>query len=169
MNIIIRSEKRGDEQAIRGMLVSAFPTDQEALLVDRLRIGGRLLVSLVAEVGGEIVGHIAFSPVTVVNAENAVTGAGLAPVAVRRDWQNRGVGSRLIRSGLSACDSAGAGFVVVVGEPDYYRRFGFEQASPRGVTNTYGVDAPFMLVELRPGLLQPGLATYAPEFADLSQ
>ena len=168
MNVIIRSENHGDELAIRRVLVGAFPTDQEALLVDKLRSNGRLQLSLVGEAGGEIIGYIAFSPVTVVNSEEQVIGAGLAPVAVRSDWQNRGVGARLIQAGLSACRNAGLGFVVVLGAPEYYYRFGFEKASLRGVMNGYGVDAPFMLVEFRPGAVGRGLAAYAPEFADLA-
>ena len=168
MEAIIRSEKPGDERVIHELNVGAFPTDQEALLVDRLREIGRLSISLVAEVADTIVGHIAFSPVTIKDTNTELIGAGLAPVAVRPDWQGRGVGSQLIRTGLSACETAGNGFIVVLGEPDYYRRFGFKKASFWGVKNVYGVDEPFMLLELRPGSIRPGLARYGPEFANLS-
>ncbi len=82
METIIRSEKPGDERMIHELIVSAFPTDQEALLVDRLRENGRLSISLVAEVEDTIVGHIAFSPVTIKAANTELIGAGLAPVAI---------------------------------------------------------------------------------------
>jgi putative acetyltransferase len=79
MQIIIRGEKLGDKDSIREVLASAFPTDQEARLVDRLRNNGRLLVSLVAEVDGAIVGQVAFSPVTIENGETKLIGAGSHP------------------------------------------------------------------------------------------
>ena len=139
----------------------------EALLVDRLRENGRLLISLVAAVEDTIVGHIAFSPVTIKVAKTELIGAGLAPVAVLPKWQRRGVGAQLIRAGLSASEAAGTPFIVVLGEPDYYRRFGFKKASLWGVKNVYGVDEPFMAMALRPDSIQPGLALYAPEFASL--
>ena len=167
MGTIIRDEKPGDEPKIHKLLVSAFPTEQEALLVDRLRKNDRLQISLVAELDGEIAGQIAFSPVRIEHAE-CVIGAGLAPLAVQADWQRRGIGAQLVRAGLSACETAGTGFIVVLGEPDFYRRFGFQKASLRGITNAYGVDEPFMVLELRPGFIGPGLARYAPEFAGLA-
>lgn len=168
METIIRSEKPGDERVIHELIVSAFPTDQEARLVDRLRESGRLSISLVAEVETTIIGHIAFSPVTIKNADTELIGAGLAPVAVRRKSQRRGVGAQLVGAGLAAGDAAGFRFIVVLGEPDYYRRFGFKKASFWGVKNVYGVDEPFMALELQPDSIAPGLALYAPEFANLS-
>jgi putative acetyltransferase len=168
MQTIVRRETAGDERVIHKLLATAFPTDQEALLVDRLRENGRLSISLVAEVEDTIVGHIAFSPVTIKHANTELIGAGLAPVAVLPQWQRRGVGAQLVRAGLSASTKAGTRFIIVLGEPDYYRRFGFKNASLWRVTNIYGVDEPFMALELRPDSIHPGLALYAPEFAGLS-
>ena len=168
METIIRREKPGDESSIRRLILGAFPGDQEALLVDRLRDNGRLLISLVAEVDGSLVGHVAFSPVVIKNVNRELIGAGLAPLAVLPEWQRRGIGAQLVRAGLSASEAAGTAFVVVVGEPDYYLRFGFKKASLCKVTNVYGVDAPFMALEFRPGSVQPGLALYAPVFAELT-
>lgn len=168
MEIIIRSEKPGDEQVIHELIRRAFPTEQEALLVDRLRDNARLLVSLVAEVEETIVGHIAFSPVTIKGENSEVMGAGLAPVSVLPQWQRRGVGAQLMSAGLAAGYAAGIRFIVVLGEPDYYRRFGFKRASLWGVQNVYGVDEPFMALELRPSSIQSGLALYAPEFSHLT-
>lgn len=168
METIIRSERPDDECVIHELVVSAFPTDQEALLVDQLRKHGRLLISLVAEVDDTIVGHIAFSPVIIKDTNTELIGAGLAPVAVLPEWQRRGVGAQLVSAGLSASGAAGIRFIVVLGEPDYYRRFGFKKASFWGVKNVYGVDEPFMALELRLDSIQPELALYAPEFAGLS-
>jgi putative acetyltransferase len=168
MKYLIRAERPTDKLEIHNLLASAFPTEQEADLVDRLRANGRLMVSLVAEVEGTLAGHIAFSPVTIDDRERVVAGAGLAPLAVHPRWQRRGIGAGLVRRGLADCKQAGIGFVVVLGEPEYYRRFGFQTASLRTVTNVYGVDEPFMLIELRSGSLRPGVARYAPEFAALS-
>ena len=112
--------------------MSALPTDQEARLIDRLRKNGLLQISLVAELAGEI----AFSHMGIEHAEGCVDGAGRAPLAVQADWQRRGLGKQLLRAGLSACEIAGTGFIVVLGEPDdYYRRFGFQKASLREITN----------------------------------
>ena len=168
METIIRREKPGDQSSIRRLILAAFPGDQEALLVDRLRDNGRLLISLVAEVEGSLVGHVAFSPVVIKNVKRELIGAGLAPLAVLPEWQRRGIGAQLVRAGLSASEAAGTAFVVVLGEPDYYFRFGFKKASLWKVTNVYGGDAPFMALEFRPGSVQPGLALYAPEFAALT-
>ena len=89
-------------------------------------------------------------------------------VSVLPQWQRRGVGAQLMSAGLAAGDAAAIRFIVVLGEPDYYRRFGFKRASLWGVQNVYGVDEPFMALELRPGSIHSGLALYAPEFAHLT-
>lgn len=159
----VRAEQPGDHAAIRAVHESAFPTKAEANLVDALRVSGQLTISLVAELGSEMVGHVAFSPVEV----SGVTGLGLAPVAVTPRCQRQGVGSQLVRAGLAACGRACTPFVVVLGHPAYYPRFGFVRASDLGLTNEYGADEAFRVVELRPGGLPSGggLVRYAPEFA----
>src|SRR5262249_7015656 len=121
----VRPERPGDVTAIHAVHAAAFPTDEEARLVDRLRDAGRALVSLVAEADGAIIGHVLFSPVSVGSA----SGVGLAPVAVLPAYQGRGVGSSLVREGLAVCRQGGYPFAVVIGGPGYYRRFGFSQAS----------------------------------------
>jgi putative acetyltransferase len=166
-DITIRTEQAADGAPIREVLVSAFGTGQEAALVDRLRQNGRILLSLVALCAGEVVGHIAFSEVTIADGTASEKGAGLAPMAVSPQWQKRGIGARLIRAGVAACEELGVGFIVVLGEPEYYRRFGFAPASLRGMRNEYGADGAFMVLELSPGAMPAGLVRYATEFAAL--
>jgi putative acetyltransferase len=158
-----RPEHARDVAAIRGVLEAAFPTPAEARLVDALRANGRLALSIVASHGAGVIGHIAFSPVQVGEAG----GLGLAPMAVLPEHQSRGVGALLVREGLATCVAQRQGFVVVLGEPEYYGRFGFERASARGLDNEYGADEAFMVLEFVPGSLpeQGGLVRYAPEFA----
>ena len=163
---IIRKEHPQDIAAINEVHKAAFPSDIEARLVDALRASKRLLVSLVAEESGRIVGHIAFSPVTIHPTHTAHSGVGLAPVGVLPDYQGGGVGRQLIRQGLEACTRASFDFVVVLGEPDFYGRFGFARASDFGLGNEYGIDEPFMVLALREGGIPaaPGTVRYAPEF-----
>jgi len=152
--------------AVRAVHAASFPSDAEARLVDQLRDAGRLLVSLVAEVDGAVVGHVAFSPVT---AATGVAGAGLAPVAVAAAHRRRGIAAELVRAGLRACRAAGFGWVVVLGEPTYYSRFGFRPAPEYGLSDEYGGGPAFQVAELVPGSLPvgAGLVRYAPEFAAL--
>ncbi len=160
----IRPEQPDDRAAIYAVHAAAFATPAEARIVDALRAAGRLAVSLVAETDGRIVGHIAFSPVTVAGAAD---GLGLGPVAVLPAFQRRGIGSTLISEGLAECARIGVGFVVVLGEPAYYGRFGFMPAAGWGLFDEYNGGAAFQAVEPRPGAipLRAGLVRYAPEFA----
>lgn len=162
----IRPETPADRAAIGAVLEAAFPSPAEARLVDLLRDHGRLFLSLVAEEGGEVVGHIAFSPVSVAGT-GADAGMGLAPVAVRPDAQRRGIGSRLVREGLAACREAGVGFVVLLGDPGFYGRFGFSAARLLGLSDEYGGGDAFQVLELATGAVPAGggLVRYAPEFA----
>lgn len=162
----IRKETPADYAATRQVHLAAFPTPLEADLVDALRSAGHLTVSLVAVESEAIVGHIAFSPVTT-EKPVLVTGVGLAPVAVTPAFERRGIGSELIRQGLQACKSLRFGWAVVLGDPAYYRRFGFDRASKFGLDNEYGVDEEFTVAELIPGCLprDAGVVHYAPEFA----
>ena len=126
--IVIRAEEASDTAPIRHVVTAAFAAvvhsnQKESLLVDELRNSSALTVSLVAECGGEIVGHIAFSPVTVDG--QSCDWFGLAPLAVLPLYQRRGFGTRLINAGLESLRVIGAEGCVVLGEPDYYGRFGF--------------------------------------------
>ncbi|MGC3966259.1 MAG: N-acetyltransferase [Pirellulales bacterium] len=163
--MLIRAEAPGDVTAIHKVIVSAFPTDAEARLVDLLRDSGRLTVSLAAVLQNHIIGHVAFSPVSV-SLSTAVLGLGLAPLAVAESQRRRGVGAALVHEGLAACRAAGAGYAVVLGEPEYYGRFGFRAASEFGLCDEYGGGPAFQVLELREGGLprNAGLVRYAPEF-----
>jgi putative acetyltransferase len=127
--MIIRPERPTDIPVIRSLITAAFrdashSSGKEADVVDALRIGGVLTDSLVAEVSGKIVGHIAFSPITVNSQE--VGWFGLGPVAVVAEERRRGIGAALIEAGLERLKDLGARGCVVLGDPAYYRRFGFE-------------------------------------------
>ena len=145
----IRSEQEKDIDAIESVIQSAFKdhpfSDQsEYLIVSELRNKNDLSISLVAEIDSEIVGHIAFSKVTVNGSD--ISWYGLAPVSVHPDYQMQGIGSELIRNGLKAIQKLGANGCVLVGEAGYYNRFGFYQQDKlyyKGVPEEYFLVLPF--------------------------
>lgn len=162
----IRPETEDDLAAIHAVNVAAFETDAEARLVDALREHADPFISLLAERDGEVVGHIAFSPVTH-SARADLRILGLGPMAVDPDLQKTGVGTFLVAKGLEECRSLGAGALVVLGHPEYYPRFGFEPASQFGIKCEYDVpDEVFMAMELQEGYLADavGLVKYHPAF-----
>ena len=163
-SLLIRHEEPQDVEAIHAVNASSFPGDVEARLVDALRDGGSLTMSMVAIEDDRIVGHIAFSPV---QTESGASGLGLAPVAVLESHRRRGIGAALIRAGLDACRLLDVGWVVVLGEPAYYGRFGFVAASRFGLHDEYGGSDAFQALELCEGALPrgAGLVKYAPEFS----
>ena len=160
MEIKIRNEAIHDIGKVRDIVSAAFTTDAESKVVDAIRANGNAVISLVAERGDEILGHILFSPVSTAPPSEA-KGIGLAPVAVRPDAQGQGIGSKLIREGLRLCKEQGFDYCVVLGGPKYYQRFGFERASPFGIRNEYGVDEEFMISRFSEhgvaGLVQYGM------------
>jgi putative acetyltransferase len=162
--VIIRAEIQTDVDSVRVVNDAAFPTEVEGKLVDALRKSGKSVISLVAESEGRVVGHILFSPVTV--EIGSKKGLGLAPVAVLPSFQSQGIGSNLIKAGLEVAKDRGYDFVVLLGEPEYYQRFGFEKASSFGLDNEYGVDEPFMAIASRPEGLEgiSGIVKYESEF-----
>src|SRR5687768_5285082 len=167
--LTIREESPDDISAIRRVNELAFGQAAEADLVDRLRHACPDTLSLVAEDGG-ILGHIFFSPVQAGGAGDAVIGMGLAPMAVLPDRQRRGVGSELVRRGVEILRQRGCPFVVVVGHPQYYPRFGFEPASKHRIASQWdGIpDAAFMVLVLDPHAMAglSGVAKYRNEFND---
>jgi len=128
MDVRIRSETAEDAAAIETVTIEAFAaaihTDhREHLILDALRKARQLTVSLVAELDSELVGHIAASPVTI--SDGSPDWVGLGPVSVMRQHQRRGIGSALVHEALRHLVEARAAGCVVLGEPAYYRRFGF--------------------------------------------
>jgi putative acetyltransferase len=163
----VRRERPGDAPAVRRVVAAAFGRPEEADLVEALRAGGRVTLALVAVLGGDVVGHVVFSPVRVEEPGGGWAAVALGPLAVAPAYQGRGIGTVLVRRGLAACRRAGHGVVFVVGHPAYYPRFGFRPAAPSGIGCELPVsEAAFMLIELRPGALdgRRGVVRYAPEF-----
>jgi putative acetyltransferase len=168
--MIIRPEKPEDVPAIRIVNERAFGGAAEADLVDALRRNGKATISLVAEDDGRVVGHILFSPVTIETSERELVGVGLAPMSVIPERQNQRIGSLLVEEGLRRCREDGHRFVVVLGHPNYYPRFGFVPAGRFGIKSEYDVaDEVFMVMELREGALRgcAGMVKYQPEFNEV--
>jgi len=129
--MIIRQEQKHDYDAIKQVTADAFAllehsNQTEPAMIAALRDARALTISLVATDGDEIIGHVAFSPVTIDGEDHRWFGLG--PVSVRPDLQGRGVGGALIRQGLNELRAQGAAGCVLLGDPGYYRRFGFENA-----------------------------------------
>ena len=167
--MIIRDERPVDVDSIRAVNLTAFETSTEADLVDALRRRATPLISLVAEDGANVVGHILFSPVTLAS-EPGLTLMGLAPMAVVPSRQRQGVGSSLVREGLDRCRQVNAAAVVVLGHPEYYPRFGFLPAARLFLRCEYDVpEDVFMVMELDQGTLKgkSGTIQYHPAFASV--
>lgn len=156
--IAIRVEAPADVPAIRGVLRAAFPDDEHAI-VDALRARGALAVSLVADDAGEVIGHVALSPVRIDGAD--LGWYGLGPIAVRPDRQRRGVGRALLDAAIAALAARGAAGCVLVGDPAFYGKVGF-RADPR---LTYaGAPAAVFLVLPLAGAVPTGAVTYDAAF-----
>ena len=129
MNIKIRKETAADIPAIEAVTISAFlnaphTSHTEQFIVGALRKAGHLTISLVADAEGTVIGHVAVSPVSI--SDGAPGWFGLGPISVEPTHQGRGVGSRLMREALRILRERGASGCVVLGEPGYYNRFGFQ-------------------------------------------
>lgn len=134
--IIIRKETEADAGVIGEVTIAAFATLEisrhtEQFVIEALRKTGALTVSLVAELDGRVVGHIAFSPVTM--PDGTSDWFGLGPVSVLPEFQRQGIGKALIREGLSQLRALGAKGCCLVGHPEYYRQFGF--VNPEGLAH----------------------------------
>lgn len=161
--IIVRDESPGDGARIHAVHARAFPTDLEARLVDALRDAGAVVISRVAVIAGAIVGHVLLSPVRPERGGSTASVLGLAPIGVVPEYQRQGVGSMLMRSALDRARARRVGAVVLVGEPDYYARFGFVAAKRYGLRCKWpGTDEAFMVLELVSGALagSSGLVNY---------
>ena len=164
----IRPEQPEDERHVRFVNERAFPTPIEADIVDSLRANCPDVVSLVAVDDGRIVGHILFSPAVLTTSTGERHGMALAPMAVLPERQNRGVGSDLVRAGLDLLRERRCPFVIVLGHPTYYPRFGFEPAHRYGIRPQWDGIPPeaFMIRFFEPPGDGPlsGTARYRDEF-----
>jgi putative acetyltransferase len=165
----IRPETPWDVDSIRRVNEMAFGKIEEAAIVDKLRQGGALTVSLVATRDNGVVGHIAFSPVTIESPGLSFEAIALGPMAVLPAYQRQGIGSALVRAGLEECRRLGQDIVVVLGHPDYYPRFGFVPARASGIDCEFEApDDAWMVLELKEGGLvgRVGTVIYRPEFRE---
>ena len=167
--LVIRPETPEDSAAIRNVNEEAFGSSVEADLVEKLRSRQKYTLSLVATDGDKIIGHILFSPVTIGEGNTRLGALGLGPMAVLPSCQKRGIGSQLVRAGLKECRRLGHEIVVVLGHSDYYPRFGFMPAKPRGIACEFEVpDEAWMVLELRENALagKSGTVKFQPEFQE---
>jgi putative acetyltransferase len=166
--IRIRLEEPRDILAVRNINEQAFGEPAEADIVDKLRVSCPDAVSLVAVEDGCVVGHIFFTPATVEGESGAIVGMGLAPMAVLAERQREGIGSALVRRGLEILRARGCPFVIVLGHPQYYPRFGFESASKYGLKCQWeGVpEEAFMVIIFDEARMEgvSGVARYRDEF-----
>jgi putative acetyltransferase len=190
----LRPEDQDDLESIRRVNESAFGRTAEADLVDALREADAVTLSAVIVLearelgdsdasaehscdlftgeayGGEVVGHVLFTPAAVMMQDSDMRLVALGPVAVLPDRQRQGLGTMMISGCLEYLRAQGHRGVVVVGDPDFYRRFGFIQASRWGLHSELEVpDEHFMALALKPGVLGglSGAVRFRPEFGQL--
>jgi putative acetyltransferase len=163
--MIIRDERSTDHSAIASLHQTAFGGDYEAKLVNALRRDALVLISLVAVDHAKVIGHIMLSALRLEVKGREVAAASLAPLAVAPDFRRRGYGSLLVKGGIEAVRTGGCEAIIVLGHPNYYRRFGFSADLTRNLVAPFrGPD--FMGLELSPGVLagREGSVTYPPAF-----
>lgn len=170
--VTIRPERSGDEAAIYAVNRSAFNRDDEPTLVDAIRASDGFIpaLSLVAEQEGRITGHVLFSRAAIRTEDAEIPVLVLAPIAVLPEFQNRGIGSKLIDAGLERARELGEKIVVLIGHPWYYPRFGFKPARPLGIDYPIPIrEEAFMALELIPGALTGirGTVAFPPAFDEV--
>jgi len=166
----IRPEEPRDVDFIRSVVLRAFRSQNEPLLVDRLREAGAAALSLVAEADGKVVGHVLFSPMRLDPAAEGLSLYGLAPLAVAPEYQKQGIGSRLVRRALDLGLGQRWAAAFVLGSPGYYSRFGFENAGAHALFCEYDVpEEDFMVLPLWRHTLDylHGVACYHPIFKEV--
>jgi putative acetyltransferase len=165
MRYTIRPERPEDTAGIDALLRAAFPGTAEADLVQRLRADGDLALSQVAEENGTIIGQVAFVPVTL-DPDPGYRIWGLAPISVLPHRQGQGIGSALTEAGLDRAAEGGIGLVLVLGDQNYYGRFGFDTMLAEGIEVAWAGPyfAGLSLIDVAP---PRGKASYPAAFADL--
>lgn len=152
MSLTIREEKIDDIGPIYELTAAAFGRASEAKLIDLLRADDALILSQVALLESQIVGHAAYSLASIADGDTIHHQPALGPIAVMPGHQRRGIGSALMREGLAALAEAGYGLLFLIGHVSYYPRFGFRPALPLGFTCDYfqpeDAHEPFMVAKL---------------------
>ena len=173
--VTIRSSVTADSKAIYAIEAAAFGQAAMADLTVKLRDVDELLLSHVAIVDGDVVGHAAYSLVTVTDGATVCRFPALGPIAVTPPLQRQSIGSALVRAGLKAMEDLDFGLLFLVGHPSYYPRFGYQPALPLGFTSDYvETDGPhehFMVAVLDPRLpgTVRGHVRYHPAFHEAEQ
>ncbi|MEM9916010.1 MAG: N-acetyltransferase [Planctomycetota bacterium] len=168
----MRDADESDTEALVAVHAAAFPTDAEANLVAELLDGHDVLFSLAAEqhVAGQprITGHALLTGMTHEHGGSVRGLVGLAPIAVHPDHQRRGIGSALVREAIRQGRANRVTALFVLGDPDFYGRFGFQPASQHGFTDDFGGGEAFQVIPLRESRpAPPGRVSYAPAFNHL--
>jgi len=169
--LVIRQETKSDFSAITQVNDLAFLRPNEGKLIQQLRKLDRFdpRLSLVADLGGCVVGHILFIPISILGENEKHETLSLGPLAVHPEHQKQGIGGKLIKGGHRVAQNLGHSSVVLLGHPTYYPRFGYKRADFWGITNPWGIhNEAFMAVELVEGSLEQssGLCEYPDEFND---
>ena len=172
LNVSVCVERCCHIADIHDLVRVAFGQNDEAMLVDRLRDAGALVVSMVLVVDHEVTAHAAASPMSWSCGTDRIVVFALAPVSVKPEKQRMGYGSRIVHTTIERCRVAGADILTVLGAPSYYGRFGFKPASQYGlkIENADFGDA-FMVKELMDGALSEaqGSLQWHPAFASLGE
>ena len=166
---LIRREQPQDIPEIRQVIIRAFGQKQEASIVDKLRKNCNSILSLVAFTDGKVVGHILFSPAVIEGRHGRLVGSGLAPLAVLPEYQRKGIGTQLMQTAIARIKEGGCPYIIVIGHPEYYARFGFEQAKQFGISSEWDVpDKAFMILVLDRKVMNgiTGVARYREEWAE---
>jgi predicted N-acetyltransferase YhbS len=171
IKVTVEVETEGDYEQIAGLHTLAFNGDAEARLVGKLRRTPKYVpeLSLVAKYGNDVIGHILFYPIKINTHRKKRISLALAPLSVTPSFQNRKVGSRLIKEGLERARKLGFKSVIVVGHPEYYPRFGFERASKYGISAPFDVpDNALFAIELKKDGLKncSGTIEYPDEYSE---
>lgn len=162
--MIVEAEKPRHHAAVRRLLLQAFPSSAEADLVERLRDDGDLSIALVAVQGDRVIGHVGFSRMAA-----PFRALGLAPLAVDADRRRQGIAAALVAEGLRQVEAAGWDAVFVLGDPDYYGRFGFRADAAAGFASPYA--GPYLMMHALSDdgrRIHAGRIDYAPAFASLA-
>jgi len=172
MDIIIRKETPDDFQQVARVIEMAFRQKNEAVLVEKLRhnIKYNANLSIVAEYHGNVIGHILFFPIVIRTGETRIASLALAPLSVSPEFQQMGVGRRLIQEGLRKAREMSCTSIVVLGHSEYYSKFGFVPARKWGITAPFEVpEDVFMCIELEEDALvnAAGVVEYPQEFSEV--